>query len=65
MDANEIWKQLCERHPMFSNPEHVVKLKARGLKALLDQAYLEGRRDVLGETKMPTELEQLFGKFRR
>lgn len=65
MDANEIWKQLCERHPMFGIPKHVVKLKARGLKALLDQAYLEGRRDVLGKAKMPTELEQIFGKFRR
>ena len=64
MDANEIWKQLCERHPAFSDPEHVVKLKARGLLALIEQAYNEGRRDVLAQTKYPTELEQLFGKFR-
>ena len=65
MDANEIWKQLCERHPTFSDPEHVVKLKARGLRSLINQAYDEGRRDLLAETSTPTVLDELFGKFRR
>ena len=50
---------------MFENPEHVVKLRARGLLALIEQAYEEGRRDVLAKSRCPSELEQLFGKFMR
>jgi len=44
VDSNEIWNQLCERHN-WNDPETICKLRARGLKALLDQAYEEGRRD--------------------
>jgi len=34
-----MWRQLTERHPEMKDPENVIKLKARGLKALIDQAY--------------------------
>jgi hypothetical protein len=60
-----MWLELCERHPEFRDPESVVKLRARGLKALIDQAYDEGRRSIAERAQCPTELEQIFGKFRR
>ena len=65
MTAADIWNELCERHPEFRDPEHVVKLRARGLKALIDQAHDEGRRLLAERAKPPPELEQIFGKFRR
>lgn len=42
MNKEEIWNQLCERHPKFKDPEYVLKQRARGLKALIDQAYDNG-----------------------
>ena len=65
----EIWAQLLERYPTWSNRETIVKLKAGGLKALSDQAYDNGLAD--GRVKQPpmlhgyeatmTKFEQLFG----
>ena len=43
MNNLEMWKQLEDKYPSFSKPENNVTLKARGLKALIDQAYEEGR----------------------
>lgn len=37
-----MWNQLTEKHPSFQDPDNVVKLTSRGLKALIDQAYEEG-----------------------
>lgn len=42
MNKEEIWNQLCERHPEFKDPEYELKQRARGLKALIDQAYDNG-----------------------
>lgn len=47
MTKQEIWRQLVERYPEWKDPDHVVKLKAKGLKALIDQAWSEGYDAVL------------------
>lgn len=39
MDNIEIWRQLLERYPTWIDAQVEVTLRARGLKALLDQAY--------------------------
>jgi hypothetical protein len=39
----DIWQQLTERHPSWLQPPFVIKLRASGLKALIDQAYEEGQ----------------------
>ena len=40
MYASDIWKQLVERHGWTE--EDLVKLKARGIKKLIHQAWNEG-----------------------
>jgi hypothetical protein len=45
MNNIEIWVQLTERHTTWNDPAEVVKLRARGLKALIDQAYECGKED--------------------
>lgn len=42
MTAEEMWRQLQERHPSLQDPNSTITLKSRGLKALIDQAYSEG-----------------------
>ncbi len=42
MTKDEIWNALLERHPDFKDEEFVVKLRARGLRRLIDQAWDEG-----------------------
>jgi len=42
MTSEDIWKQLVERHPSFEAEENLVSLRARGLKALINQAWSEG-----------------------
>jgi hypothetical protein len=42
MNREEIWTQLTERHHKWADPDHICKLTARGMKALLDQAFNEG-----------------------
>jgi len=66
MNADEMWSQLCERHPMFRNPEHVVKLRARGLLALIEQAYEGGLLEGARKPVDTSVFDQLFGKgFKR
>jgi hypothetical protein len=33
---------VLDQYPEWMNPEHIVKLKARGLRRLLEQAWDEG-----------------------
>lgn len=69
MHKTEIWAQLLERYPTWSDRETIVKLKAGGLKALIDQAYDNGVADQLakqppqfrGFEPTMTKFEQLFG----
>jgi hypothetical protein len=57
----EIWRQLTERHEDWNNPDHIVKLRARGLKALIDQAYQCGKENSI-DNNFPNELyKQIFG----
>jgi len=42
MTSDEMWEQLIERHPSFADESNLVSLRARGLKALLKQAWDEG-----------------------
>lgn len=58
MNNIEIWVQLTERHTSWSDPEAVAKLRARGLKALLDQAYECGLEN--GAAKSKAEYERGF-----
>ena len=37
-----MWKQLVERHPSFADETNLVSLRARGLRALIEQAWDEG-----------------------
>lgn len=46
MTAKDIWKELTERHPKWADPDHICKLTARGMKALIDQAFDEGYREL-------------------
>lgn len=58
MNNIEIWVQLTERHTSWSDPEEVVKLRARGLKALIDQAFECGKE--IGEAKADAEYRRGF-----
>lgn len=42
MTATDMWNQLVERHPSFAVEENLVSLRARGLHALIQQAWDEG-----------------------
>lgn len=58
MNNIEIWVQLTERYPSWSDPEEVVKLRARGLKALIDQAFECGKE--AGAAKADAEFHRGF-----
>jgi hypothetical protein len=60
MNAEEIWTEFLKQCPGANDPEFVVKLKARGLKSLINQAHSEGFK--LGSRREPSVLDQLFGK---
>jgi hypothetical protein len=66
MNATEIWKQLCERHPGFKDDEYVLKQRAGGLRRLIEQAYENGVRDGLGRAVDSIDdrsaFETVFGK---
>jgi hypothetical protein len=49
MTKDELWQIFIEAYPTAADPEFVVKLRARGLRRLLDQAWDEGRRARDGE----------------
>ena len=42
MTKDELWNVLLERYPDFKDEEFVVKLRARGLRNLINQAWDEG-----------------------
>jgi len=42
MTAEQMWKQLVERHPSFGDEENLASLRVRGLRNLLEQAWDEG-----------------------
>ena len=68
MDNLEIWSQLCDRHPRFRDPDGVIKLRARGLRALLDQAYacgLQANPKFRKEPDLPEGFDSLFGGFNK
>jgi hypothetical protein len=58
MNNIEIWVQLTERHTEWSDPEAVAKLRARGLKALIDQAFECGKE--VGAAKADAEYHRGF-----
>lgn len=58
MNNIEIWVQLTERHTTWSDPEAVAKLRARGLKALIGQAFECGKE--IGAAKSKAEYERGF-----
>lgn len=68
MNNVEMWRQLTERHPEMKDPEAVIKLKARGLKALIDQAYQCGTERAMINDKLNYEAfiasftNTIFGK---
>lgn len=42
MTPSDMWKQLVERHPVLATPDGIIKLRASGLRNLIEQAYDEG-----------------------
>ena len=69
MTTDEFWKLCVERYPEWGDPEHVVKLKARGLRSLLGQAAAEavGGKDAIRDASdSGAEMfENLFGTLPR
>lgn len=64
LQANEIINQLADRHN-WTDDDQVVKLKLRGLKSLIEQAWREGNkigREVVEEQQTePLERKEGFG----
>jgi hypothetical protein len=42
MNKEDIWKELCERHPEFLDESNTTRIRVRGLKNLIYQAWEEG-----------------------
>lgn len=63
MTKSEMWEACCAKYPEWRDDEHIVKLKARGLKRLLMQAMDEARPKI----DPPTSdfLSAMFGNTKR
>lgn len=57
MKKEDYWEAVCKRYPKFRDPEHIVKQRARGLKALLDQAFDLGHDQGFRNGKAAVEME--------
>jgi hypothetical protein len=44
MTFQEIWRQLCRKRPLLSDPDSTVEFKSVNLKSLLRQAYEQGEK---------------------
>jgi len=42
MNKEELWDAFLKRYPQFKEDETLVKMKPRGLRRLIDQAWDEG-----------------------
>ena len=42
MNKQELWDAFINRYPQAKDDEYVIKLKSRGLRRLLEQAWDEG-----------------------
>jgi len=42
MTKQALWEAFIERYPQFKDGDSVVKLKSRGLRRMIDQAWDEG-----------------------
>ena len=62
MTASEMWRQLVERHPVLGERDGVIKLRATGLRALIEQAYDEGRK--AGASNGANLFHEIFGKHK-
>jgi len=51
MTKSEIWQAFLDQYPQFEGDESIVKLKARGLKRLIDQAWDEGQAEGRNEAE--------------
>jgi hypothetical protein len=66
MNTEEIWNEFLKQAPGAKDPEFVVKLKARGLKALVNQAHAEGFKQGFKQEQTVNPLfDQIFGKRKR
>ena len=63
MNKEQIWLGFLEQAPKAVDPEFVIKLRSRGLKALLDQAYDEGFEQ--GKKADTSLFDNVFGKLRK
>lgn len=71
MTSSEMWAQLLERHPSLTDEESTIKLRSRGLRNLLDQAWDEGMKagstdgtfdSLFGQGNGSNPFKDLFGK---
>ncbi len=44
MKPDDIWNGFLEQAPHARDPEAIVKMRSRGLKKLIEQAYEEGKK---------------------
>lgn len=67
MNKQEFIDAVLEKYPDWENNEHVVKLKARGLIRLLEQAFDEGFRHAenLRSENITSGFESMFPWFRK
>lgn len=66
MEKDAYIRAVLEKYPEWKDGEFVVKLRARGLVALIGQAWDEGFEHVRPEKKkmdLPEGFESLFGRF--
>lgn len=63
MNSEDIWKGFLEQAPKAADPEEVIKLRARGIKKLIEQAFEEGKKRGAAEEIWKQQLSE-FSKGR-
>jgi len=58
MNKQEFWDAIIEKYPSFADDENVCKLKARGLRRLIEQAWQEGYDKRHDEQKKIEDIKQ-------
>lgn len=65
MTKKEYVAAVLERYPQFEDGNAVIKLKARGIIALISQAWDEGHADASKKTEMPKGFDDIFKGFKK
>jgi hypothetical protein len=61
MTKRELWDTYVDLYPQFQGEENIVKLRSRGLRRLMDQAWDEGYERGLEESmRRQSEMRNQF-----